>query len=160
MNRVSPIYLAIVQEFERRRRALGLPMWKVDEAAGGSSRYFAKMLYPETLSGRQSSWAIVQLYADALFPDGFKVTISPGKNGCLAASKHRVVVRFMGVRHDLEARQDWMRELSQKGAAKGGRARADKLSPKKRSAIARKAAKKRWSTPRVIEITPTRDCDA
>ena len=35
--------------------------------------------------------------------------------------------------------------LSKLGASKGGKARAKKLSPEKRSAIARKAAKSRWS---------------
>ena len=34
--------------------------------------------------------------------------------------------------------------LGRLGGAKGGRARADKLSPAKRKAIARKAAKARW----------------
>jgi hypothetical protein len=34
--------------------------------------------------------------------------------------------------------------LGKLGGAKGGKARAAKLSPKKRSAIARKAAKARW----------------
>lgn len=149
----TSIYLAIVQEFERRRRALGLPMWKVDEAAGGSSRYFAKMLYPETPSGRQSSWAIVQLYADALFPDGFTVRIDAGRQGSLLAGKHRVAVRFMGVRYDIEARQDWMRELSQKGAKKGGHARAKSLSKRRRKQIAKRAARKRWNTPKIEEIT-------
>ena len=35
--------------------------------------------------------------------------------------------------------------LGKLGGAKGGRARADKLSPAKRRAIAKKAAKARWS---------------
>lgn len=35
--------------------------------------------------------------------------------------------------------------LASLGASKGGEARAAKLSPKKRSAIAKKAAQKRWS---------------
>ena len=147
-----PIYLAIVREFERRRRALALPMWKVDEAAGGSSRYFAKMLYPATPSGRQSTWEIVQLYADALFPDGFSVTIKAGAAGAVPASKHRAAIRFMGVRYDLEVRRDWMTELSQKGARKGGFARAKSLSKRRRKQIAKRAAKKRWSTPKIVEI--------
>lgn len=36
--------------------------------------------------------------------------------------------------------------LSKLGAAKGGKARAAKLSPAKRKAIAKKAAKARWAT--------------
>jgi hypothetical protein len=35
--------------------------------------------------------------------------------------------------------------LSKLGASKGGKARASKLSPKKRKSIAKKAAKARWS---------------
>ena len=35
--------------------------------------------------------------------------------------------------------------LSKLGASKGGKARAKKLSPEKRKAIAKKAAKARWS---------------
>lgn len=35
--------------------------------------------------------------------------------------------------------------LSKLGASKGGKARAKKLSPEKRKAIAKKAAKSRWS---------------
>jgi hypothetical protein len=152
-----PIYRAIVQQFERRRRALGLAMWKVDEAAGGTSRYYAHMLYPDTPNGRQSTWEIVQLYADALFPDGFVVKIEPGRPGSLLPSKHRVAIKYMGVRYDIETRQDWMKELSQKGASKGGIARAKKLSARRRKQIAKRAAKKRWRTPRIVEITKGED---
>jgi hypothetical protein len=35
-------------------------------------------------------------------------------------------------------------ELGRRGGTKGGRARADKLSPEERAAIARKAARARW----------------
>jgi hypothetical protein len=38
--------------------------------------------------------------------------------------------------------------LSRLGAAKGGKARAEKLSSKRRKAIAKKAAKARWTTKR------------
>lgn len=37
-----------------------------------------------------------------------------------------------------------MRHLSKLGAAKGGRARAEKLDPERRREIARKAARARW----------------
>ena len=36
-------------------------------------------------------------------------------------------------------------EFARKGGLKGGKARADKLSPERRAAIAKKAAKTRWS---------------
>jgi hypothetical protein len=38
-------------------------------------------------------------------------------------------------------------ERGRRGGLKGGQARADKLSPAKRKAIAKKAAKTRWSDP-------------
>lgn len=38
----------------------------------------------------------------------------------------------------------YLAEIGRKGGLKGGKARANKLSYRKRSAIARKAAKSRW----------------
>jgi hypothetical protein len=37
--------------------------------------------------------------------------------------------------------------LGRKGGLKGGRARADRLTPEQRSEAARKAARARWTTP-------------
>jgi len=37
-------------------------------------------------------------------------------------------------------------ELGRRGGLKGGKARANKLSPEKRKEIAKKAAEKRWGT--------------
>lgn len=37
------------------------------------------------------------------------------------------------------------RELGRRGGLKGGKARAEKLSPEERKAIAKKAAETRWS---------------
>jgi hypothetical protein len=37
-------------------------------------------------------------------------------------------------------------ELGRKGGLKGGKARADSLTPEKRKEIAKKAAEKRWET--------------
>ena len=43
------------------------------------------------------------------------------------------------------------RELGRRGGLKGGRARADKLTPDERKEIARKAAKARWDKRRQQE---------
>jgi len=40
-----------------------------------------------------------------------------------------------------------MAELGQRGGLKGGKARAQSLTPEERSEIARKAAEKRWGKP-------------
>ena len=46
---------------------------------------------------------------------------------------------------DEETRKAVMREIGRRGGEKGGKARADSLTPEQRSEIARNAAKKRWS---------------
>jgi hypothetical protein len=45
-----------------------------------------------------------------------------------------------------EATADPATEANRRGGLKGGRARADKLTPEQRSEIARKAAAKRWGS--------------
>ena len=40
---------------------------------------------------------------------------------------------------------EYLAEIGRKGGLKGGKARANKLSAKKRTEIAKKAAQKRWS---------------
>lgn len=150
----TPLYFAVMAELERRRLQLGIPMWKLCDGAGASSRYYAKALYPETKSGRQAHWDTLAPFLEALFPGGFEVRIQAKKGACLSADKQRVVIKFSGARYDHEERQDWMAEIRKKAGNKGGIARAKKLSPRRRRAIARKAARKRWSTPKVVEITP------
>lgn len=44
-----------------------------------------------------------------------------------------------------ESVKDYLARIGRKGGLKGGKARARKLSARKRSEIARKAAQKRWS---------------
>ena len=43
---------------------------------------------------------------------------------------------------------EYLAKIGRKGGLKGGKARAENLSPRKRRDIARKAAEKRWSKPR------------
>jgi hypothetical protein len=67
---VSRLYLEIVQALDARRRRLGWTCEQLDDAAGAQDRYWAKALHPDTPSGRQAGWDMLQLYADALFPAG------------------------------------------------------------------------------------------
>lgn len=46
-----------------------------------------------------------------------------------------------------KARSDAARALGRRGGLKGGKARAEKLSPERRSEIARAAVRKRWGPP-------------
>lgn len=45
--------------------------------------------------------------------------------------------------------KEYLAQIGRKGGLKGGKARAARLSASKRKAIARKAAKARWSTKKV-----------
>ena len=46
---------------------------------------------------------------------------------------------------DASVRKEIMREMGRRGGKKGGKARADSMTPEARSAIAKKAATKRWT---------------
>jgi hypothetical protein len=155
----TPIYRAIMVELERKRLAMGMSMDRLSEIVG-AERSWSKMLYPDTSSGRQATWEKLQRAVDVLFADGFEVIVRAGetKTGTTAGTKR--LIRQAAAHYDRRAARDLMREIGLKGASKGGILRAGKLSGKRRREIAKKAgiagAKARWSTPRIIEITPPR----
>jgi hypothetical protein len=61
-----------------------------------------------------------------------------------AVTAFRVVQEATGqVEEEPKPEQD-MKALGRKGGLKGGKARAEKLTPEERSAIAKKAAETRW----------------
>lgn len=57
---------------------------------------------------------------------------------------HRVFLTSIGEKEKPAEKNPAAVELGRKGGLKGGRARADKLTPEERSAAAKKAAKARW----------------
>jgi hypothetical protein len=150
---VPAVYYALLAEIERHRLKFGIPMWMMDDGAGANRGHYSHGLYPETPSGRMLTWPIVQMYLDTLFRQGFSIKIEAANASCLPASSHRVAIKFSDARYDFEARQDWMQQISKRGASKGGKARAAKLSKRRLSQIGKQGAKKRWSTPKIEEIT-------
>lgn len=63
---------------DARRRALGWSMAYLDDRAGGADGHFAKLLHADTPSGRTGTWAVLGLYAQALWPEGLAaVIVSP-----------------------------------------------------------------------------------
>jgi hypothetical protein len=63
-----------------------------------------------------------------------------------AVTAFRVVQEATGqTREEPEPKQD-MQALGHKGGLKGGKARAEKLTPERRGEIAKKAAEARWKT--------------
>jgi hypothetical protein len=147
----TALYRYIVHEVERRRIELGWPMWKVDDKAGTQDGYFAKIIHPDTPTGRQARWEILQLVVDALFPNGFRVTLEPEKDAMLGVpsiGKGQNTGAAM-IRHWRHSRH--FRELG----AKGARAYVEKVSPRRRSAIARRAARARWARQRARALAPS-----
>jgi len=60
----------VLLAIERRHLQLGWPMWLLDDKAGTNDGYYAKCLYCETPSGRTARLDTLQLFIDALWPDG------------------------------------------------------------------------------------------
>lgn len=136
----TPIYRAIMMAIEARRLELGFSMATVNDLAGTQDGYLAKMLYPDTPSGRQARWETVQLVVEALFGRDFTVQIVPGNYTMRSAPSidKGASNKSLQIRH-WRHRKHFV-DLGTLGAA----ARNSKLSQEQRTRSARKAAKTRW----------------
>ena len=106
---VTPLYRSIMIEVERRRLDLGLPQEKFGEWAGIADRSYAKYLHADAPSGRQATWETLQVICDALFPDGFKITIEAAPGAVIRPKDMKA--RLLGLReryptHPLSAVRD------------------------------------------------------
>lgn len=157
-NRTRPctaIYRALMEVFERRRLELGLPMNTnefchlsggrrrvgLNELTGAADGYYAKMIYPDTPSGRQARWETVDEFATALFGSGYSIQIVPGELTRLVST---AIATFPDASSNARNVRHWRhRRHFQDLSRKAAEARA-KIPKKKWSAICRKGAKKRW----------------
>lgn len=146
MSRRAPatgIYHAIIAQVHARIRRLGIPMWKCDDLSGLQDGYSAKLLHPDTPSGRQARWETLQLLLDAVYPEGFVLTIKPrGKGENKALAKERNNVSDQRIRAVLMA-------LGRQGGIKSGQVRAA-LSQERRAALTEAARKVRWQHKRKL----------
>jgi hypothetical protein len=145
MAKATALYRSIMAEVERRRNELNVPMWAVDDRSGTQDGYYAKALYAETRTGRQSTWPTLQLIIDSLYPGGVDVELRALNDGVLGApgmvtkdpnAPGRMIRHWRHRRH--------FQELGRKGAL----AYREKVSPGRRSAFARRAARARWKQAR------------
>lgn len=122
---------------EGRRVELGLSMDKVNDLAGAADRYYAKMVYPDAPSGRQGRWETVDEFMVALFGSDYTINIVPGDMKLITLSAvsepRHASFQSINIRHWRHSRH--FKDLGKKG----GDARAAKLSPERRLAIAKKA---------------------
>lgn len=76
-RQATPLYLCIIEQLRDRIAWLGWPMWVCDSKSGLQDGYTAKVLNPDTPSGRMADWPTLQLLIDALYPDGFQLVAIP-----------------------------------------------------------------------------------
>lgn len=136
------IYRNLMMALEGRRVELGLSMAAVNDISGVNDGYYAKMLYPDTPSGRQARWEQVHDVVEALFGKGFTVKIVPDEvENTRLLSAPRIDENASGnarkIRH-------WRHRKHFVELGRLGGVMRAKLPPRKLTAIARKANKIRW----------------
>jgi hypothetical protein len=144
----TALYRGVISQLERRRSEIGLSVEQMDHTAGTPAGYYAKCVGTDGQPSRPGRWERLQLVIDALFPDGVQVTIeAENENALLSAvriaepSERLSAISLANARKTRHWRHTkHFRELG----AKGGRAYAEKVSPRRRSAIARRGARARW----------------
>jgi hypothetical protein len=141
-SNLTSFYQSIVAELERRRRAVGIPMERMSDLAGTADRSYAKLLAPESASGRIGNWKTLQLVLDVLFPDGVEVRLTPLRPGAEPMnSGTRKAIIEAAVSFDATTLPDHMRNLQMLSC----KARLESTPPTRRKAIASKAARARWA---------------
>jgi len=169
MTDATKLYHDVIWELRKQIHELGLTMEQCDDVSGNQDGFTAKMLAPETKSGRQAQWRTVQNLTDSLMPLGYKLRIVPiGSPDEIRAIINRKLARLGKELTGLSYQQKiekinklgrmQMRDLARHAGRLGGLSRAKKLTPKQRQRIARKGGKARWLKridQRAAEITTT-----
>jgi len=147
-------YLQLIAAFRARLVELGLNYETVDELSGWTTRYCSKLLAEEPARN------LGPMSLDAILgATGLKIALVEDPEKLEKIKRHRdfrprkYAVRARGKHAGYIVRRDTLEHMRRMGI-EGGRARAEKLSERKRSAIARKAAKARWRKPRLVEVKP------
>jgi hypothetical protein len=159
----TELYRAVMWEVRKQILDLGLTMNNCDTVSGLDDGYTAKMLHPDTPSGRQAGWQRLQYLLDTVYAGGFILSIKPRadldkiraainrklavQGAMLGAPSIAENARLRGVAAKVPI-GDYARFAGRKGAA----ARNANLSARQRSRIAQRAARARWRKPTVAEI--------
>lgn len=136
-----PIYLATILEIERRRLARGIPMEQMSELMGSAERSYAKLLYPDTKSGRTARHETLQLAVSVLFPEGFDLRITPSDAGELCAQGTKAKIRSEASHWNARTRRETMQRLQ----ALSREAYMQKTDAARRSAASVAGGKARWA---------------
>lgn len=116
MTEATAVYRAVMLAVEERRQQLGLAMWQVDELAGTQDGYFAKALHADAPSGRQAQWRTLQLIVEALWPDGFKLSLVDAPTQIsIDAPTFKRKLRHITANYNPKSRRELMAELGRRG---------------------------------------------
>jgi hypothetical protein len=133
-------------EIERRRVQLGFTFIDVDNLAGTQDGYLAKLMWPDTPSGKIGRWETLQMLVEALFPKGFEAVLREKEGSILDEASIRKMVYLARVPFCRKSQRELMSEYGKKGRAK----QLQQQTPEQRRDIARTAAKARWAKPRIV----------
>src|SRR5262249_46872894 len=131
---VSPFYQAVARALEWRIVELGLTMHQVDDASGLQDGHCAKLLHPDTPTGRQASWPSLDLLVGALSRAGYEVLIlqkEPSQR-LVSASRHASYGKQISTAASIVLRRNLRHQIATEFARYGGFARAKRLSPEER----------------------------
>jgi hypothetical protein len=149
---IATDYLTLVAALRKRVAELGINYETVDALAGWTDSYASKVLATEPLKrmGQMSLDAIIGALGVKLI-----VVEDPEQTAVITsrpAFQKRKVARPMlsSAWHDHIVHRKTRQDMRNMGV-RGGLARA-KIPPRKRIQLARRAARIRWSKPRIVEI--------
>lgn len=168
MTTPTAIYESLMWEIRKHLHDLGMTMRQCDNVSGLQDGYVAKMMHPNTDSGRQAHWRTVQELIDALYPGGVRITIRPiAAMAQIKQSINRKLANETDVLSGLSMADGMakkghlgrmqLRDLASMAGRKGNESRNRKLTPRQRQILARKAIRARWRKVRrkAAEITAT-----
>ena len=154
----SPRQLGVCHDYDGlhrilrdRAEELNVSRTTLDEAAGFTSGHASKLLAPRPLKklGATTLGLMLQVMGLKLVvvEDPEQLQRISAKLIAREVPANVLSLSWGRAKHLLVSKR-WVK----KNGRKGGEQRAKNLSPRRRRAIARKAAKERWSKPRVTEI--------
>ena len=148
---VVPLERHLMRLVEDRRAELGWPMWLMDDRAGTGDGHYAKCVAAASPEGRRPTLPTLDLFFSAAFTRNYKLTVTPldpmlSAPG-IAPSSYNANGRM--VRH-------WRhRRHFQALGMMGGIARMAKLTNKQKTALGKRAARKRWQRHRMTKPEET-----
>lgn len=139
-RQATTLYLLIISEIERRRAQLGWPIWELEQRSGISDGHYGHITTPDSPSGRQATWEVLQDICDSMYPAGLSIRLTDGQSRKLPST--------VGTLSRNPAFRGWLRTHLSQIASKGGKASRAARSPEEWSERSRKGANARWARAR------------